>query len=265
MQTLFFLKLGGSLITDKDQERTPRLEVIQRLAGEIAEARIAQPDLQLLIGHGSGSYGHTAARIYNTRSGVDSQLEWMGFAKVWYQARALNQIVLEKLVAAGLPVVAFPPSAFMLAQNGQALPPETHHLKAALANGLVPLVNGDVVFDSVLGGTILSTEDVFAALAPALQPARILLAGIETGVYTDFPTCLHLAPYITPFTMQSMDNQIRGSVSIDVTGGMRQKVERMLSLSQQIPGLEALIFSGLEPGNLRASLLGNQPGTRIHS
>jgi isopentenyl phosphate kinase len=264
MQTLVFLKLGGSLITDKDIEKSPRPDVIQRLAAEITEARLNQPDLSLVIGHGSGSFGHTAASKYNTRSGVDSPEGWLGFADVWYQARALNQIVLEILTAAGLPVVAFPPSAFILAQNGQAMAPETSHLSAALANGLIPLVNGDTVFDKVLGGTILSTEDVFAALAPALKPSRILLAGIENGVYSDYPACLHLVPYITPYNLQSFDSQIKGSASIDVTGGMRQKVEGMLNLAQQIPGLEALIFSALEPGNLRKALQGNLTGTRVH-
>jgi isopentenyl phosphate kinase len=32
MAALYFLKLGGSLITDKDQPHTPRLDVIRRLA-----------------------------------------------------------------------------------------------------------------------------------------------------------------------------------------------------------------------------------------
>ena len=34
-----FLKLGGSLITDKTRPHTPRLEVLRRLAGEVAAAR----------------------------------------------------------------------------------------------------------------------------------------------------------------------------------------------------------------------------------
>ena len=265
MKTFIFLKLGGSLITDKDRENTIRKEVIQRLAAEIAEARAANPDLGMLIGHGSGSFGHNAAHQHSTRAGVGSPRAWQGFAEVWFRARLLNQIVIESLREVGLPVIAFPPSAFFLACDGKALPPPISPLQAALEAGLIPVVNGDTVFDTARGGTILSTEDIFSALVPSLSPARILLAGIEHGVYADYPTCLHLIPYVTPFSSNIIRSQIQGSASIDVTGGMRSKVDEMLSLAQQYPGFEALIFSGMVPGNLREALKGFCPGTRIHA
>ena len=121
MTGLVFLKFGGSLITDKDQAHTPRLDVIHRLAEEVAQARAQSPDLRILLGHGSGSFGHTPARRYNTRAGVSTPAGWTGFAEVWAEARALNQIVVEALVAAGLPVIAFPPSAWVVAKDGSAL------------------------------------------------------------------------------------------------------------------------------------------------
>lgn len=55
----------------------------------------------------------------------------------------------------------------------------------ALANGILPVVYGDVVFDEVRGGTILSTEDLFQHLAHQLHPERVLLAGLEAGVWAD--------------------------------------------------------------------------------
>jgi isopentenyl phosphate kinase len=55
---LVFLKLGGSLITDKDTPRSPRRDVLARLAAEILYAHRQRPQMQLVIGHGSGSFGH---------------------------------------------------------------------------------------------------------------------------------------------------------------------------------------------------------------
>ena len=52
-----FLKLGGSLITDKDKPYTARTQVIADIAKEIVAARKTDPDMELLIGHGSGSFG----------------------------------------------------------------------------------------------------------------------------------------------------------------------------------------------------------------
>lgn len=267
MSELVFLKLGGSLITDKNQAHTARPQTIARLADEIVLARNQTPGLKLVIGHGSGSFGHIAAQKHNTREGVKGQAGWLGFAEVWREARALNQIIIEALSTAGLPVVAFAPSAFMLARDGQPAGWHIEGLQRALDVGLVPVVNGDAVFDTIRGGTIFSTEDVFSALAFALSPKRILLAGIEAGVFSDFPASFHRIEHITAASFSGLLNSITGSASVDVTGGMRQKVEMMLHLTKQIPGLEAVIFSGNIPGNvhhvLANTLVAATIGTRI--
>lgn len=265
MSNLVFLKLGGSLITDKDSPRTPRKEVLARLAVEIAEAVVERPQLRLVLGHGSGSFGHTAARAHGTRQGVHGGQGWRGFAEVWKEARALNQIVVEALTQAGLPVIAFPPSAAVTSQDGKAEHWDLEPMRSALAAGLIPLINGDTVFDTRRGGTILSTEDLFIYLAHHLQPGprRILLAGLETGVWADFPACTRLIPEITPGNFAAVAAQIGGSASVDVTGGMLEKVRTMLALAETLPAFEAVIFSGTQPGAVKDVLLGKHTGTRI--
>jgi isopentenyl phosphate kinase len=262
---LVFIKLGGSLITDKDTPRTPRLEVLARLAEEIAEARRQRPQLQILLGHGSGSFGHVPGRKYGTRQGVHSQREWMGFAEVWKEARALNQLVIEALAASGLPVIAFPPSGAVIAVDGRPLHWDLRPMQAALDAALLPLVYGDTIFDEQRGGTILSTEDLFIYLARLLRPGRVLLAGREEGVWADYPACTRLIPEITPGNYAAVAAQITGSASVDVTGGMLEKVRIMLDLAGDLPGFEARIFSGLKPGLVKQALLGAQPGTGIRS
>ena len=177
LSDLVFLKLGGSLITDKTQPRQALPDVLKRLAGEIASGLSARPELRLLLGHGSGSFGHIPARQYRTRQGVFDAEGWRGFAEVWKEAAALNYLVMDALHAAGLPAVALPASAAVEADNGQAVQWNLEPLQSALQNGLLPVVYGDVVFDRTLGGTILSTEDLFVYLARQLQPGAILLAG----------------------------------------------------------------------------------------
>lgn len=260
-----FLKLGGSLITDKDRPHTARPDTLRRLAEEIARARQAAPGLQLLIGHGSGSFGHVPAKKYGTRQGVSSPAEWQGFVEVWHEARALNQIVLEILAAAGLPVISFPPSASILARDGAIEHWKIDPLQSALKAGLIPLIFGDVIFDSIRGGTILSTEELFFHLTSRLNPQRILIAGIEAGVWEDFPACTRLLSTITPASYPSLATHIGSSASTDVTGGMLAKVENMVNLVSRHPGLEAFIFSGSQPGHLQEALQGGCPGTHILS
>src|SRR3990172_434782 len=110
MAELIFLKLGGSLITDKDSPYTPRLDKLADLAGQIAAVFAETPGLRLVLGHGSGSFGHTAASKYGTREGISPSHQplpapdgagsgkggdWRGFAEVPFQASKLNPFVMQ--------------------------------------------------------------------------------------------------------------------------------------------------------------------------
>ncbi len=262
---LLFLKLGGSLITDKSSPRTARFDVIARLAEEIKIAKSEMSDLRLVLGHGSGSFAHVPAKKYGTRQGVHSPEGWKEFADVWYEAARLNHIMMDALHAAGLPGISFPASGGVTAKDGQVAAWNLAPLNAALEVGLLPVVYGDVVFDQARGGTILSTEDIFTHLARQLHPGRILLAGIDEGVWADYPACTQLIPEITPGNWEAVVSSLGGSAATDVTGGMSSKVQGMLNLAAEIPGLEFHIFSGNQPGNLAAALRGKNFGTRIYA
>jgi isopentenyl phosphate kinase len=263
--TLTFIKFGGSLITDKAAPMTAREGVIDRLAVEVADFRNSHPERRLLIGHGSGSFGHAVASRYGTQNGVRTAEEWLGFAEVWSAARKLNQIVMETLAEAGLPAIAFPPSAGILAAEKEFASWDLRPLQQALTHGLIPVVQGDVIFDTVLGGTIFSTEKVFQYLAQALRPAQILLAGADGGVYQDPAAPDEVIPAITPDTYPTVLPGLSGSQSPDVTGGMLAKVDLMLELVKADPNLTVRIFSGAQPGTLTQALTGESTGTTLHA
>ncbi|MGC8856835.1 MAG: isopentenyl phosphate kinase [Anaerolineae bacterium] len=267
MSELIFLKLGGSLITDKARPYTPRLDVLADLALQIVTVLSRTPGLRLVLGHGSGSFGHSAAKEHGTRDGLRSESMgekyWRGFAEVGYQAALLNRYVMDALHKAGAPALSFPPSASVLASNGVVSLWETTPIRMALANGILPVVYGDVVFDEVRGGTILSTEDLFMYLARQFSPARILLAGREAGVWEDFPQRTRLLPRLTPTSYEAMRRGIGNAQGVDVTGGMAAKVQQMLALVQEFPELEAQIFSAEAPGKLLRALEGEPLGTKI--
>jgi isopentenyl phosphate kinase len=262
---LVFLKLGGSLITVKNRPHTPRLQVLERLALEIAAARLQDQDLHIILGHGSGSFGHIPAREYKTRMGVQSANDWKGFVEVWRQAAELNHLVMLSLGKANLPAVAFPPSAMIITRAGKVDTWNLDTLLAALEKGLLPVIYGDVVFDEALGGTILSTEELFTYLARQMKPTQLLLAGLEPGVWADYPDNTRLLPEITPVSFPRIAAGLKGSVATDVTGGMADKVRQLVSVVDEVPGLRAMIFSGETPGNVRRSLLGEDVGTLIRS
>jgi isopentenyl phosphate kinase len=261
--SLVFLKLGGSLITDKDKTDIPNLSALAQISREIASSIKDDPNLHLVLGHGSGSFGHHAAHRYQTREGVHSPEEWVGFAHVWQRARALNQIVVEHLVSANIPVIAFSPSSFLTTRNHVIQNWNTIAIRSALDHRIVPLLNGDVVLDEKIGGTIVSTEELFVSLAESILPDRILLAGVEPGVWRDFKKRDAILDRIDPEINALADHNSMRSSSIDVTGGMLSKVQTMLQLVRNHPNVKISIFSGLKSGNIYSSLIGDSLGTSI--
>lgn len=260
---MIFLKLGGSLITEKDQPETAREDTLLRLCGEIADFREEQPDRPLLIGHGSGSFGHSSASRYRTQHGAQASEEWRGFSEVWSAANRLNRLVIDGLRAAGLPALSFPPSASGLADGGHLVSLAIEPIRRALGVGLVPVVQGDVVFDLAQGAAIASTEEVFYYLAQHLKPTLFLLAGTERGVYRDYPDRAELLPAVTDGDLPSLS--LAGADAPDVTGGMAAKVEGSLRLAAKFPEMSLRIFSGEEPGLLGRALRGEPVGTQITS
>jgi len=252
---LVFLKLGGSLITDKSAPRTPRLETLRRLSAEISHALRRRPTIKLLLGHGSGSFGHMDAARYGTAAGVHSQQDWIGFHEVWRSADALDRIVIDALADAGLPVVRVAASGAAYSNSGTLSSFPTHIVQSALGAGLIPVVFGDVVFDRAQGGAIASTESIFSFLAPGCRPRRILMAGLERGVFYSFPSRDSLLPLIRSNDRRMDTSEITGSAFPDVTGGMQSKVETLLHMCREEWVEEALIFSGEEIGNVESALM----------
>ncbi len=260
---LTFIKLGGSLITDKHRHATPRRGILHRLANELREALAQDPALRVILGHGSGSFGHWEANQYGTRQGVKTPEEWLGFARVSAAASQLNRIVVDAFLKAQVPVLSLQPSASALANDGDMLHLNIENIRLALSQGLTPLIFGDVALDQQRGGTILSTEDLFVHLADMLQPAKILLFGNAPGVMDHQH---QIITEIMPSTYTQVQPHLRGSRYTDVTGGMAEKVQRMVDLVQRVPGLNVWILTGRQPGHLTQALLHPEkiPGTHIH-
>lgn len=258
---MIFLKLGGSLITAKDQPDTPRLSVIQRLAGEIAAFRADHPRETILLGHGSGSFGHVAAERHDIQRGITEREDWRGFAEVWAAARQLHNLVLDALLTVDLAVLSFPPSASAVCEDGDLVEMAVAPLRRVLEVGLLPVVYGDVAVDRIRGAAVVSTEAVFAYMAHELEPDRLLLAGTEAGVYADYPDRSELISTLTSADIEAL--QITGAEATDVTGGMADKVARASALTEALPGLETWIFSGEAPGSVENALRGQPDGTRI--
>ena len=266
METVF-LKLGGSVITDKLRPEHARIDVIHRLAREVRAALDTRSGLRLVLGHGSGSFGHVAAMKHGTRDGIQDAAGWVGFAEVAASAARLNQIITDIFIDERVPVVSLPPSVSARCTDGKLVYLDTITLHSHLRNGLVPLVHGDVALDAVRGATIVSTEDVFAYLASEVEPDRVLLAGEVAGVFPTAQMAGEVIPLITPSNLEKFAPALGGSHGVDVTGGMLAKVQQMIDWVRAMPRTSARIFSAAETGTLQRVLVNPRAsiGTEIRA
>jgi len=260
---VILIKLGGSLITDKNQQAAYRPEVVARLAETIKQIVDDLPERRLILGHGSGSFGHYEAKAYGTIHGVDTAEQWQGFARVATVAAQLNHHVAQQLQLAGVPIMRFQPSASVHAEDGRISSMALYPLRQAIHNGIVPLVYGDVAFDIVRGGTIISTETIFTYLAHYLPVKRIVLLGEVDGVYDQNGDVVTL---ITPNRFDAIKSALGNSAGVDVTGGMWSKVTDMLTLVREKPNLQVHILNGNHPHMVYQTLVENaQHGTVIRA
>ncbi len=264
MAELIFLKLGGSLITDKTGVEVVRGDTLTRLADEIARACSQNPALQLVLGHGSGSFGHVAGAKFATREGVRGPAAWHGYAVVSDAAARLNRHVVGALLASGVPAVSLQPSASAICAGGRIVQYAHEPVRRALEAGLLPVLFGDVAFDSVRGDTIISTEEVLMHLAKSIEPSWFLLAGETAGVLDENG---RITPTISSHNFEQIAPAIGGSRGTDVTGGMASKVQAMLDFVQALSQAGVRIFSGLETDNVLRLLLNPELpiGTEIKS
>ena len=255
------IKLGGSLITDKTRAKTFRRESVGRIARQVLRLRDQIQDIRIIIGHGSGSFGHYEAKKYNTAEGVTTDRAWNGFVKVGAVAAELSLMVQREFLGAGLPVMRFQPSSSLVSSDKRVKSFDSRALALALKRQTVPLIHGDIALDERIGGTIISTESLIAHLIKPLGVAQVILLGDVDGVLDHKGA---LVPLITPRSLPEIRRALTGSDGIDVTGGMRQKVETMVSLVVEHPSLEVVIADGNRDGVL-VDLLANrmQIGTRI--
>lgn len=260
MHDLVFLKLGGSAITDKTRPEVLDEAVLGQIAQVIAATLHSNPALRLLIGHGGGSFGHHWANLYQTHRGVRDDRGWEGVVKVADAMGRLNRDVVRHLIAAGVPAMSLQPSASAMTAHRRLERMSIDPLAALLRAGVVPVLYGDVAVDREQGAAIISTETIFAFLAPILRPRRIVLAG-EQAVFTADPRRDPAAvpiPVIDETNIEQVLGQTTGSHAVDVTGGMATKVQTMWHLVSTSQGLEVQLV-GPDPIEVGRALRADLP------
>jgi isopentenyl phosphate kinase len=249
------LKLGGSVITDKEKPLTPNLQAIERLANEIAQAEV----LSLIVVHGGGSFGHHIAKRYNLTEGYIDPSQVIGYSEVHHAMTKLNSLVMEALLNNNINAVVIQPSSCVITNTGRIQSMEKKPLKRMMDMGLVPVLYGDAVLDSEKGFAILSGDQIVSSLALNFGASRIIIGGDVDGLYTKDPKASKSAKLIKRVTLEELKTQkhdIKGSKATDVTGGMLGKVRELIPAIEQ--NIQALLVNATKPLRFYKALKGEE-------
>ncbi|KTG27461.1 isopentenyl phosphate kinase [Haloferax profundi] len=244
--SLVVLKLGGSVVTDKDEPETVDDDGLAAAADAVASLAASG---QVVVVHGGGSFGHHHAADHGVSSETGTH-DAVGVRAIHDAMKRLNDAVLDALAARDVPALPVHPlsAGARTADGSLSLPLAA--TETMLAEGFVPVLHGDVIAHAGEGATIVSGDDLVVSLASGLDADRVGLCSTVPGV---LDTDGDVIPEITAF--EDAADALGGSESTDVTGGMAAKVRKLLAL-----GAPAHVFG---PDGLSAFVAGESPGTVI--
>ena len=224
------LKLGGSVVTQKDQPETVDDGALATAARVVGESLGTTPDdptaspggKSLVVVHGGGSFGHPAAAAHGV-SASEGTHDAAALVDIHRAMGRLNNRVVTALHAAGVPALPVRPLSVVRRTDAGVTAP-TAAVEGMLAEGFVPVLHGDVVVDETAGGTVCSGDTLVVTLADRLDANRLGVCSTVPGVLDDG----EVVPEITGY--EAVADVLGGSDATDVTGGMAGKVRALLDV-----------------------------------
>ncbi len=252
------LKLGGSVVTHKDQDYTAHIENIQRLSKEISEAS----QYPLIIVHGGGSFGHPHAKKYSIAGGLKYKSQIIGFSGTHQAMVKLNKIIVDALLAEGVPAFSMSASSMIKTEGKRLNVFDPSIVQSFIDLGMVPVLYGDAVLDSKQGFAILSGDQLIAKLAQAFNAEDVIFGSDVDGIFTDNPKLNKDAKLIETVSVSNVKANVGDTTHTDVTGGMMGKLSEAVEIVKA--GSEVLMLNAFEPGRVKSALLGEKViGTKL--
>ena len=240
---MIILKIGGSILTNKDAVGEVDTKSLKRIASEI-KSSLDNSFKELIIVHGAGSFGHPPAKKYKIGEKFDESeypQKRIGFCETQNAVKKLNMYICEAFIDEGLPVVAIPASSFMRATNKRITDGNLDSFKRYLEKGFIPVIYGDVVLDDELEICVISGDQLIQYLAKNLNPDMVVLGTDVDGVYNKNPKTHDDAIFFDKFSSLDDLDTLEGTTNVDVTGGMVGKIKELLYLADL--GIESKIIN----------------------
>jgi isopentenyl phosphate kinase len=253
---VFIVKLGGALITYKDDYCKPNTAVIKEFA-RVLRTRWSELQGRLILVLGGGSYGNGVPYRYNL---LDSYGNWRPVDLSMMTVKTLEFMSLLAGIfrEQGIPCYPFQTSSYLMTRNGEPQNFWIEPIKHALSLNVLPVLSGDMVFDSDRGFVIFSSDRIPELFVNSVSVKRVVMLTNVPGVLNESEVFRRVAPEDHELVL----NKASASRQQDVSGGMKNKVKSLLRVADL--GVESVICDGRDPSVLLQALFEPEPpGTFI--
>ena len=240
------LKLGGSVITLKDQSQTANPQAIRSLAqmlGRLWKSGVRD----IILVHGAGSFGHALVLEHKIDEGVRTDEQKLAAAKTHAACVKLTSLLVSALLDEGVPAVSLPPALLIAQTRKRIVKFDEKKVISYLNMGYLPVLRGDLVPDTALGMSVCSGDQIVAKLGKKAE--RIVLGTDVDGVLVDGK----VVPLITSQNFSKFEAHLRPSDSPEVTGGMAGKIRELLA-----DRVSAFVANARHTERLEALLMGKK-------
>ena len=247
------VKLGGSAITKKSIEATPDLPVIHAAIDQLSTYRSS-----LIVLHGAGSFGHQAVKRARLDKGLRDRSQLMAIGETELLLDQLTRIIEVSFARLEIPFVPLRSMSFLTMKGGRVDRLFTDPLIRAVKHGLTPIIHGDLAFDSQLGISVISADQLASKLSGVFKGARVLFGCDEDGVFPRNPRKHdpgRIIHKIDRTNSAQVLQRLDASRSSDATGGMYGKVTEAIDIARK--GGIGFIFNLKKRGMLTQALNGN--------
>ena len=227
---MILIKLGGSIITNKEKPLTPKRKTIDKIVSSFN--KINEP---VVIVHGGGSYGHYWSVKYNMHT-KPAKYNIKGISIVKNSMIELNKIILDSFVKHKLNPYCIPPTDFM--NGNKPITKKINEIKKIANSGLIPITYGDALWYGQNKSYILSGDKIMTMFAKILKPKLTIFTLNVDGIYKDLKTKKLIYEF-------NKEKPVFSKIKIDVTGGMTRKVEEAEKISKL--GLKVFFVNGNKP------------------
>jgi isopentenyl phosphate kinase len=259
---IVILKLGGSLLTDKNKPFSIREDIVKGSVRQIVDAKE-----KLILVHGGGSFGHPLAKKYNIMDGIDSTIpnQVLGLTETHQSMNEFNSYLIKLFLENKYPVLSIQASSIFIKDSQEISASHMEVIETALDLNILPILYGDIILDKQGSFSIISGDQIILELCKNLDKYTIskVIFTMETdGIYINDNESGDDCILATECYYDQLENLNLANLSqkIDVTGGIKGKINFIQKICnhdipvQLINGLkEDYIFKSLKNEKLNCT------------